>query len=125
MLCRICRSDQFDAPIILREMMFGTRDEFEYVRCINCDTLQIKHIPADMAPHYSEGSYYSFSPKKLTFKEQIRRLLKALKRPEWARSINANHSVLDLGCGGGALLHNMKEWGFNRLRGYDPFLSRD
>jgi SAM-dependent methyltransferase len=125
MLCRICKSDQLEPPVVLREMMFGTREEFEYVRCASCDTLQIKDIPADMTAHYPEGSYYSFTPSKPTIKDRLRRLLKAPQKPDWARSFIAEQSVLDIGCGGGALLHTMKDWGFTRLRGYDPFLSRD
>src|SRR6476661_7449138 len=39
-------------------MMFGTRDEFEYLECAECGTVQIAEIP-DLTAYYPQG-YYSF-----------------------------------------------------------------
>jgi SAM-dependent methyltransferase len=39
-------------------MMFGTRDEFAYLECVECGTVQIDEIP-DLEPYYP-ASYYSF-----------------------------------------------------------------
>jgi SAM-dependent methyltransferase len=38
-------------------MLQGTRDEFDYVECAACGTLQIREVP-DLRPYYT-GSYYS------------------------------------------------------------------
>jgi SAM-dependent methyltransferase len=41
-------------------MFAGTRDEFDYVECASCGTLQIREVP-DLRPYYS-GDYYSLRP---------------------------------------------------------------
>ena len=41
-------------------MMFGFRDKFVYLECLECGCLQISQIPTDMAKYYPVG-YYSFS----------------------------------------------------------------
>jgi SAM-dependent methyltransferase len=41
-------------------MFAGTRDEFDYVECASCGTLQIREVP-DLRPYYS-GGYYSLRP---------------------------------------------------------------
>jgi SAM-dependent methyltransferase len=121
MACRICGSSDADAPITLREMMFGTRKEFDYVRCRTCDTLQIAEIPKEMNGYYPEG-YYSFTPKTPSFRERIRALIRKPTIPTWATELNPISSVLDIGCGRGELLNQMYTWGFRHLEGYDPFV---
>lgn len=39
-------------------MMFGSGEGFDYVECVECETLQIKELP-DLSRHYPE-EYYSF-----------------------------------------------------------------
>lgn len=121
-ICKLCNSTNADAPIMLREMMFGTREEFEYFRCQDCDTLQISEIPNDLSQYYP-SDYYSFSPKPESFKDRIRRMVKGVDLPAWANGIDTKSTVLDVGCGGGKLLHKMKTWGFKNLYGYDPFCT--
>ena len=120
--CKLCHSTNADAPIMLREMMYGTREKFEYFRCQDCDTLQISNIPDDLSRYYP-ADYYSFSPSKPSLKERLRRMVKGAKIPEWANGISSESSVLDVGCGSGALLHEMKQWGLRDLYGYDPFCT--
>ena len=52
--CRICASNGPHPHFVVREMMFGTRESFDYFECSNCKTLQIVDIPADLARHYPE-----------------------------------------------------------------------
>lgn len=120
--CKLCNSTNTDAPIVLREMMFGTRKEFEYFRCANCDTLQISQIPDDLSQYYPDN-YYSFSPKRPSLKQRLRRMINGVDMPPWAKGIDPKSSVLDVGCGSGAFLHDMKQWGFRDLAGYNPFCS--
>lgn len=50
--CRICNTVD-DHPIFVgREMMFGTREEFEYFQCNTCDCLQITDIPSNLDKYY-------------------------------------------------------------------------
>lgn len=58
-ICRICNTKDNHPLFIGREMMFGSRDEFEYFQCNYCGCLQIaefpknidQYYPSDYAPH--------------------------------------------------------------------------
>lgn len=56
--CRICGDVGPHEGIRLREMMFATRETFEYLRCRACRVLQIIDVPADLERHYPPR-YYS------------------------------------------------------------------
>ena len=56
--CRICNGPLGPA-LTVREMMYGTRDEFDYHQCHDCACLQISKIPEDIGKYYPEN-YYSF-----------------------------------------------------------------
>jgi SAM-dependent methyltransferase len=55
--CRVCGNSSGNRLHRAREMFAGTRDEFDYVECASCGTLQIREVP-DLRPYYS-GDYYS------------------------------------------------------------------
>ena len=59
--CRICDSPGPHPDYVVREMQFGTREEFPYFQCVSCSCLQIVEIPADMGRHYP-ADYYSYTP---------------------------------------------------------------
>ncbi len=104
--------------------MFGTRELFAYIRCQTCDTLQIASIPEDLGQYYPPD-YYSFSPltSKPTLRQRLRGWLKPDPMPQWLSGVNKRSAILDIGSGGGVLLHQMHYWGFRTLVGYDPFLD--
>lgn len=63
--CRICggpAAESFD----LREMLFGTRERFEYRRCAACGGLQIRDIPADLGRYYPPDYYDGVLPEPRT-----------------------------------------------------------
>lgn len=60
--CRICSFSSENAIFIGREMMFGTREEFEYFQCIKCGCLQISEIPKELGKHYP-SNYYSYQSR--------------------------------------------------------------
>ena len=146
--CTICGNSTDNKIHTVREMMFGCRDEFEYIECSDCGCLQIADIPANLNKYYPEG-YYSYSecsfssnPIKHFLKKQrlkycttgkgvigkivthiygipnIANLVKAAK-------IKFDSHILDVGCGAGRLLLNFREYGYRHLTGADPFISRD
>lgn len=45
-------------------MMFGFRNEFTYIECAVCGTVQIEEVPTDIAEYYP-GDYYSYKLKRL------------------------------------------------------------
>jgi SAM-dependent methyltransferase len=144
--CRICGNDAGNRAFTAMEMMLGTRDRFGYQECGRCGALQIREIPADLAPYYAPP-YYSFEPPrpvpplKRWLKRRLARhlfgrldplgaLLARARRPrelEWVRTagLGPDAAILDVGAGSGDLLLSLRDYGFRRLLGVDPFLGHD
>lgn len=57
--CRICGNAHQNQRFAAREMMFGSRDKFDYLECARCDCLQIEEVPADLSQYYP-ANYYAF-----------------------------------------------------------------
>jgi SAM-dependent methyltransferase len=60
MKCRICGNERGNHCHVVKEMMFGFRDSFDYFQCTQCGCLQIARIPSDMSRYYPP-SYYSLA----------------------------------------------------------------
>ena len=133
-------------------MMFGTREEFDYLECSNCGTLQLIDIP-DLARFYP-SNYLSFEehpiPAARSFLHRIAArevgryaadgrgflggLINRIK-PEYIKylpwqvmsipNIRSDARILDLGCGRGQLLQTMHYFGFTDLTGADAFIEKD
>lgn len=60
--CRLCGSTGPHETVAVREMMFGTRESFDYYSCTDCDTLQIVNVleGEELMRHYPAG-YYSYN----------------------------------------------------------------
>ena len=148
--CRICGNVERNSVFFPKEMMFGWREEFEYLECGRCGCLQIATIPADLAKYYPSDGYYSYkAPKKKRNPDWLLRLrhertryflggfsvagavLGALsKRPEhfdWFRQarLTLDSRIVDIGCGAGGLLMKLQREGFRSLLGADPFIQAD
>ncbi len=144
--CKLCGNINGNTTLEAREMMFGMRDTFLYIQCAECGALQINAVPQNLSKYYPEN-YYSFSnnlsvKKKLkiwkrgklyslryknySFIEKLVGLLGG-KCPIWMNNKYAHFttSILDIGCGGGELLLEMQQAGFNNLTGIDPFIEKD
>lgn len=147
--CRICGNTQNNLAHIAKEMMFGLRDEFEYLECGSCGCLQIKEVPEDMSPYYPE-QYYSFGHfdgrkfkgfiggfrkwkySSLINGESLRgkivRFLTGKKDFDvfHGLNINKNSGILDVGCGNGqGFLYPLSEAGFKNILGCDPYLESE
>ena len=144
--CRICHVRAPADTYRVREMMFGSREEFDYFSCPACGCLQIAEIPADLARHYGPG-YYSFAerPPRHGLQAQLvrarNRYLSGRADPiGWAVSrikpylamaalrplgLRRNARIVDVGCGGGELLLALQSIGFDQLLGVDPFVPND
>ncbi len=150
--CRICGNDAANIIHRAREMMFGTRDEFDYLECSVCGTLQITEIP-DLASYYPEN-YLSFDAETPLGKTVLHRLaakfvgrflmhgeglvgkailmLKPGIAFHYAASLRDHpldiafdSKILDFGCGSGQLLRSLRHLGFKDLLGADAFISAD
>jgi SAM-dependent methyltransferase len=144
--CRICGKAGGNARFTVREMMFGTGEEFDYVECAVCGCLQIEEIPTDLSPYYPEN-YYSFERPRARFYGRFKRRrfarhayggrslvgrLLAMRTPPHAMSawfrragVRFDDTILDVGSGGGELLFELLDAGFTNVVGVDPFIARD
>ncbi len=147
--CRICGNTEGNQAFFPKEMMFGWREEFEYLECARCGCLQIARIPDDLAKYYPSDGYYSYkAPKRkrdpawlLKLRHERTRYflgefsvvgaaLGAIsRRPEhfdWLRGrASLDSRILDVGCGAGGLLLKLQREGFRSLLGADPFIQAD
>ncbi len=152
--CRICGNPENNRMHSAREMMFGTRERFDYLECGQCGTVQIAEIP-DLSSHYPED-YYSFGPvadvavgknfvrrlaARLTGKYLItgrgiggRIVVKLEPRLEMHFPISLREPILrltdssrilDVGCGTGHLLQTLHYFGFRHLTGADTFIAEE
>lgn len=143
-ICRICQSNNPKQKFIAREMMFGLRDEFQYVECANCNSIQIEEIPSNLAKYYP-SNYLSFELKHDNMVKSWIKLKrfdnsytdrgligKIVKKIWWAppigdflriANIKLEDAILDVGSGEGELLFLMHQYGFSNLAGVDPFIS--
>ena len=66
--CAVCGDEAGWEPVRLREMMFGSRETFDYGRCRSCGSLVIAAVPPDLARHYPPA-YYSLGEGDPTSEE--------------------------------------------------------
>ena len=150
MKCRICKNSNDNKNYRVKEMMFGTREEFDYFECSNCYCLQIAKIPEDFSKIYPNNyyAYTNFSPSRGlldTFKQTLRRkrnfadltgmgILGNILNKFYPSSmfqilrkigIGTNSKILDVGCGRGLLLNDLREMGYAQVLGVDPYIEKD
>ncbi|HTV47053.1 MAG TPA: class I SAM-dependent methyltransferase [Phycisphaerae bacterium] len=147
-VCRICNNTANNLHHTAYEMLFGTREAFDYIECPACGTVQISAVPENLGQYYPKGYYSYAKPIKerqnwLTRKLKQRRVAYALYHRslvgmilakiygywpyyDWFRAakIQQSDSILDLGCGSGEFLLRLQSEGFTNLRGADPFIEK-
>lgn len=149
--CKICGNQEKNKMHIAREMVFGFREEFEYLECSKCKCLQIIDIPENMNKYYPP-TYYSFNFKPEEEYKKFKKRLKfsyadsylltqkgiigkyLVKKERFKRHkefyyflinrINKSQKILDIGCGSGNLLYCLKNAGFKKVMGVDPYLDK-
>lgn len=140
--CRICHG-QGGRSYQVREMMFGTREAYDYFLCASCGCLQLVGFTPGEEQYPSR--YYSYgSPSRAT---GVRALLRAWRNrlvfrgkltgrvvnrllpyaegaERWISSVGAGFStrILDVGCGAGHLVLDLVDAGFMQAQGIDPFI---
>lgn len=148
MKCRICNEGLVDS-FQVSEMMYGTKELFEYYKCHYCDTIQIKEIPSNLKDYYPDNyhkSEYIFSNSFLQFlrwkrdeysfngKGLFGKLLQfyigknynaeAFYRLTKKISFDKNFvKVLDIGCGNGGFVYFLYKLGYKHILGIDPFIE--
>jgi 2-polyprenyl-3-methyl-5-hydroxy-6-metoxy-1,4-benzoquinol methylase len=145
MKCKICNHDSNNECLYPKEMVFGTREIFAYIYCSNCLSLSIRDIPEDIHKYYQNYPNLKFFKYKETL---FRRLLKnyLLKKSNFLsrklgyflkeyndlaiKSLSPfkfpiSTSILDVGCGSGLFVYELKNFGFKNIIGIDPYLDHD
>jgi len=149
-ICKICKNNVGNQPIVAPELMLGTLDKFVYFKCSHCGCLQIAEMPEDMSKYYPPDKYYSFNSQSanLLQKPLVRLFVRAYFKkiiPEFSRHFaplkklqlrprvwfslikkqNKNSAILDVGCGDGFILQYLNTLGYKKLLGVDPFIKQD
>ncbi len=152
--CRICENTENNRVHRAREMMFGMRDEFDYVECGACGTLQITEIP-DLAKYYPSNYFSLETGAEIEFAKKFKRRLAArfagryfvykknligkylVAKKAWLGKefppslrdfplgIDFHSRILDFGCGTGRPLQILYQFGFRNLTGADAFIESD
>ncbi len=144
--CRVCGTSQEGNVIFAREMMYGTREPFEYFACVACECVQIRNIPSDVGRFYPSDYYSMDAPHEKWWGAQLKlrradflrtgrgligwaidRLRPPVPKPSWLSHahLSFHDSILDVGCGAGQLLLQLRDLGFTKLAGVDPFVGHD
>ena len=151
-VCRICENPDNNRVVTAREMMFGSRDEFDYFECSRCGTVQICEVP-DLSRYYPRN-YLAFDSKIEVATDRSRRIASKfagkflldgkstvgkiiVRQKPWIKDhfpesmrdypmgIDFNSRILDFGCGTGKLLQSLHYFGFKDLTGADAFIEKD
>jgi SAM-dependent methyltransferase len=147
--CRICGNADDHRTYVVREMMFGTGEVFNYFQCPKCWCLQIAQIPADPARYYPSDSC-RFAPAPLrSYKSRVTNFIKRpryrfavlnrgilggllyllfpnrdLRKLSYA-GLKEDSRILDVGCRAGELLYRLRNVGLTHLLGIDPTIDSD
>ena len=129
--------------------MFGFRDVFQYLECKTCGCLQLLNPPSDMTPYYP-SSYEAFCSNERSggvFQSVRRRLRKrrnhgciagqnwfdrlladryvyAQLRAFGRMDVSKKARILDVGCGSGRFLADLRELGYENVLGVDRFIPQ-
>ncbi|MDF1573012.1 MAG: class I SAM-dependent methyltransferase [Bacteroidales bacterium] len=147
--CRICSNKEGNKLFTTKEMLYGTKDKFDYIECSKCKCVQIKHIPDNIGAYYPDdyGSFVNYKKvkdtgiiafirrKKLEHNLGIKKSLigyfstltfgEGFEQKLIPAKLSLDSSILDVGTGTGGRILNMRRRGFKNLTGTDLFIKED
>jgi SAM-dependent methyltransferase len=147
--CKICSNSEGNSVFTAREMLYGSKQTFEYFECKKCGCVQIKEFPANVGEFYPDnyGSFVNYKKIKdgsiiaflrrvkldhnLGIKKSLLGYLLTLIIGEGFEqklkpaNLTRNSSILDIGTGTGGRILNLRRRGFEDLTGTDIFIKED
>ena len=147
-ICKICSNSVDNKIHVVKEMMLGLREQFDYMECANCGALSLVHIPIDLSKYYPHNKYYSFYNTNHNFiiafikNQLLNKLLKYYrgrfnligKILSYNYNLNRKYSwvsnlkdipfaskILDIGSGSGKYLLELFQLGYKDITGIDPY----
>lgn len=147
MRCNICHNSTDNKVYTIKERQLNEGESFHYLRCSKCGTLQLMDDVADIGAYYPK-SYPAFRTREsihTSIIEKVQKkillsLLLNLEIPQKNRDmildtknehlnplvgthLKRTSSLLDVGCGAGNWIRNLREEGFTNLTGVDLFTN--
>jgi len=147
-ICRICNGE-ISETYMVKEMLIGLRESFQYIKCGACGCLQIAETPINLSKYYPDD-YYSLQPSKRKKSRIVRDYIRKsvalfnIRRKgvfgsilSFFRTPNPMHLVyrrvglklsdriLDVGGGAGEHVSSLLNIGFKNVMSVDPFISED
>jgi len=147
--CSVCQSHKQPVLFKVKEMYYGTFEEFTYSRCDDCYVLNLVDIPVDLGKYYPSNYHCHFVSKAenngfknklfskrsqavLTNNKFSLGFLINLVKPYQSKfkvfstaGLTVDSRILDIGCGAGDFLIELRNAGFKNLTGVDPFLPEE
>jgi SAM-dependent methyltransferase len=141
MKCEICGNEAGNRTHQAREMMLGLRNSFTYIECAGCGCLFLQEIPQNLSAYYPPD-YLSWRELRSSRVKQILRkihhrahlrntpviskLIPASTRRPDIQSVSKirprkSARILDVGCGAGLLVQDLRMSGFDAAVGIDPY----
>lgn len=117
--CPLCKGTNSQPLYSTRDRHYGIKGEYQIVKCINCGLVYLNPMPDDsvLAQLYPE-TYYSYQDFSKLHQTALQKLSRAMlpglgrtKDPEFSKP----GTMLDLGCGSGQFLYQMK------MKGWETF----
>lgn len=142
--CAICGNKENNRIYQVKERMLNRGEQFNYLLCSRCGTLQLIDSVDNMGQYY-KNNYYAYKRRKSDEKsiDLFRKRFKAWiylnfvsqkkadnnflgSEIQWLYPLKGlrlkkNSKILDIGCGSGAWLERLHELGYNSLYGIDKF----
>ena len=148
--CKVCENTHNNITHNVREMMFGTRNIYEYFQCSACNCLQLAGPPKNPSEMYPE-EYYSFQVLQDPYGKGLSGYIDRLRSKATISRRNslADHITryflgeykyyniirmlpfqkttryLDVGTGNGAFLAPLYNAGYKQCLGIDQFIEHD
>lgn len=121
--CRICNSNEWLALVDnIRDWEYGYEGSYEYRKCLHCDSVQIHPFPSlrNLVEAYNVN-YHGFAlpTEKGVLYSCLYKIVEWNTMREIKRILHKDSHVLDVGCGIGIFLNNLKSFGYNEIEGVD------